>query len=175
MNGWLWLTPVIAAAGGWLAGKIVKKTMLGSLPRLLGEFASSLETAAQFPALSALPAGSGSHYEQIKPFIEEQAEAFFRYRLTAAMPMLAMLIGDKTILQMKTVLMKELEELFPIVIEKYLRITEAATGTPAPLPNSHWQETARVLARPFRRLPTWGLLAGLAIGVLQLIYLAIIL
>lgn len=170
MNEWLWLIPVIAAAGGWLAAAVLKQKAIHRLPMLLREFSGSL----QGTILSGLSGQSaaGPHYEQIRPFIEEQADSFFRHRLVEAMPMVGMLIGDKTILQMKAVLMKELEELFPVVMEKYLRI---AAGDPAGIPDEIRQKIMAVLARPLRRLPIWGMMAGLAIGALQLIYLAIIL
>lgn len=214
MNGWLWLTPVIAGLGGWVAGMIIKRKILRTLPRMIREFTASLRVGMrQHPVTEQAGPTAGSHdeqsgpFEQIRPFIEEQADHFFRHRLVQAMPMVGTLIGEKTIQQMKAVLMQELEELFPVVMEKYLSIVTTgavdrenfsrnpAVGT-APDTTAHpprhaassshdsnyrrnslfsaGAEISGNPARSFRQLPLWGLLTGLAIGGLQLLYLAFV-
>jgi hypothetical protein len=56
----------------------------------------------------------------ILPLAEEHIDHFLRHKLTTAMPVVAMFIGDKTIGQFKAVFMEELEGLFPIFIDAYL-------------------------------------------------------
>lgn len=56
----------------------------------------------------------------IKPQVEEHLEHFLRNKLPQAMPMIAMFIGDSTILQIKTTLANELDILFPKLIDQYL-------------------------------------------------------
>lgn len=187
MNGWLWLTPAIAALGGWVAGTVLKRRMLHIFSQQLKVLSHSLRSGMSKPTARPVEP-EASHFEEIRPFMEEQADQFFRYRLVAAMPMVGMLIGEKTILQMKEVLMKELEELFPVVIDKYLRITEGAaahSGAPSSPPENLPPEpvispdtpvdarTRDALARPFRRLPLRGFLFGLVVGGLQLLFLAL--
>lgn len=196
MDGWLWLTPVIAALGGWVAGMIIKKKILQTLSRMVAAFTESLRTAIR-PHPAGQAGIEGSHYQQIRPFIEEQADHFFRYRLVQAMPMVGMLIGDKTIQQMKAVLMNELEDLFPVVMEKYFSVmTDPPVNTTpssisasssasadhrpdktAPSPPGAFPfgpHSAGNLDRYFRHLPAWGLLIGLVVGGLQLLYIAFV-
>lgn len=58
--------------------------------------------------------------ENLFPLAEKHIDHFLRYKLTTAMPMVAMFIGDKTIAQFKAVFMDELKELLPDVTATYV-------------------------------------------------------
>lgn len=60
------------------------------------------------------------NFNRLKPEIETHINGFLRERLKDTFPMLAMLIGDKTINQLKTAFMTELESLFPVLMKSYL-------------------------------------------------------
>ncbi len=60
------------------------------------------------------------NFNRLKPEIETHIDSFLRTRLKDTFPMLAMLIGDKTINQLKTAFMLELETLFPEIMKSYL-------------------------------------------------------
>ena len=60
------------------------------------------------------------NFNKLKPEIETHIDSFLRERLKDTFPMLAMLIGDKTINQLKTAFILELETLFPILMKSYL-------------------------------------------------------
>jgi len=53
------------------------------------------------------------------PLVETHVDDFLRIKLPEAMPMISMFVGEKTILQMKTVFINELQLLFPQIMEKY--------------------------------------------------------
>lgn len=60
------------------------------------------------------------NFNKLKPEIEEHIDSFLRVRLKDTFPMLSMLIGDKTINQLKTAFLLELQTLFPVVMNSYL-------------------------------------------------------
>ena len=60
------------------------------------------------------------NFNALKPEIEKHIDSFLRDRLKVTFPMLSMLIGDKTINQLKSAFMLELESLFPVLMKNYL-------------------------------------------------------
>ena len=60
------------------------------------------------------------NFNKLKPEIEAHIDSFLRERLKETFPMLSMLIGDKTINQLKTAFLLELETLFPILMKSYV-------------------------------------------------------
>ena len=60
------------------------------------------------------------NFNSLKPEIEKHIDTFLRERLKQTFPMLSMLIGDKTINQLKSAFLLELESLFPVLMKSYL-------------------------------------------------------
>ncbi len=60
------------------------------------------------------------NFNKLKPEIENHIDSFLRERLKETFPMLSMLIGDKTITQLKTAFLTELETLFPALMKSYV-------------------------------------------------------
>ncbi len=60
------------------------------------------------------------NFNKLKPEIDDHIDSFLRLRLKDSFPMLSMLIGDKTITQLKTVFLLELETLFPVLMKSYI-------------------------------------------------------
>jgi uncharacterized membrane protein YheB (UPF0754 family) len=60
------------------------------------------------------------NFNKLKPEIETHIDSFLRERLKETFPMLSMMIGDKTITQLKTAFLTELETLFPELIKSYV-------------------------------------------------------
>jgi len=60
------------------------------------------------------------NFNKLKPEIEKHVDSFLRDRLKETFPMLSMLIGDKTINQLKTAFLTELETLFPNLMKSYV-------------------------------------------------------
>ena len=60
------------------------------------------------------------NFNSLKPEIEKHIDTFLRERLKETFPMLSMLIGDKTINQLKSAFLLELESLFPVLMKSYL-------------------------------------------------------
>lgn len=58
--------------------------------------------------------------QKLRPDIEHHIDNFLRNKLKDVFPMIAMLIGEKTILQLKDAFLLELESLFPVLMKGYM-------------------------------------------------------
>ena len=57
-----------------------------------------------------------AQFEATLPLIEAQLDHFFKDKLKEKMPMIAMFIGDQTILQLKLVFVEELRLIYPTIL-----------------------------------------------------------
>jgi uncharacterized membrane protein YheB (UPF0754 family) len=60
------------------------------------------------------------NFNSLKPEIETHIDHFLREKLKDTFPMLSMLIGNKTINQLKGAFLLELETLFPVLMKSYI-------------------------------------------------------
>ena len=60
------------------------------------------------------------NFNKLKPEIEKHIDVFLREKLKETFPMISMLMGDKTINQLRTAFLKELETLFPALMKSYV-------------------------------------------------------
>lgn len=58
--------------------------------------------------------------EKLRPDIEQHIDHFLRNKLKDVFPMVFMMIGEKTILQLKEAFLSELETLFPLLMKSYM-------------------------------------------------------
>jgi uncharacterized membrane protein YheB (UPF0754 family) len=61
-----------------------------------------------------------ANLQKLRPDIEAHIDHFLRNKLKDVFPMLSMLIGDKTINQLKEAFLQELESLFPVLMKNYM-------------------------------------------------------
>jgi uncharacterized membrane protein YheB (UPF0754 family) len=98
-------------------------TIQGALPanqQLIAEKIGKLVSAEfSFDALQQ-KVTDPENFNKLKPEIEKHIDSFLRERLKQTFPMLSMLIGDKTITQLKTAFLTELETLFPALMKSYV-------------------------------------------------------
>jgi uncharacterized membrane protein YheB (UPF0754 family) len=147
MNGWLLAIPFISAVIGWLAGKgmikmffhpvkpvnILGVTIQGIFPKRRQAFTEKLCKLLVSGKLFSMEevAEKIAHPDTLKkimPLVESHIDNFLRVKLTGSMPMIGMFIGDKTIAQLKTIFIAELEELFPEIIKNYVRSLQEDTN-----------------------------------------------
>lgn len=139
MNWMFIFIPVISAFIGWFTNRIAIKmlfhpkkpkkilgiTFQGIFPKRQQQFAMKLGKLVSSELLSfseiEQKISDQGNVEKILPLLETHIDTFLREKLTTEIPMLGMLIGDKTILQVKGVFMKELKELFPVLMQQYMR------------------------------------------------------
>ncbi len=138
MNLWLFFIPIISAFIGWITFWVVIKmlfhpkqpkkifgiTFHGIFPNRQVQFAEKLGTiiSKELISFNAMEEKitHPDNFKKIMPLVDEHIENFLRNKLSTAMPMLSMFIGDKTINQLKETFMAELEELFPILMKNYI-------------------------------------------------------
>lgn len=130
--------PLVAAFAGWALGRlflfclfhpaqpvnILGFRIQGFVPRRQDRIAAGIgrlagrQTDILKDSLSSIDHASGR--EALFPFLESHIDHFLRHKLGREMPMIGMFIGDKTIDALKDIFMKELEEVFPQAMERYL-------------------------------------------------------
>jgi uncharacterized membrane protein YheB (UPF0754 family) len=194
ISPWLYAIPFISAFIHWLTiwmalkllfhprhpKKILGFTLHGVFPKRQRQIAESLGRIVGQELLSfgdieqtiTLPA----NVQRILPLAEEHIDHFLRVKLKETMPMISMFIGDKTIGQLKTVFMTELEELFPVIMKNYVAnlrhdldleriVVEKIAGFSADRLESLLNE---FLTKEFRFVEIIGAALGFLIGLLQI-------
>ena len=193
MNYGLLLIPLLTAFTGWLVIRLVitllfhprqpKRilgfTIQGALPRQQTKMAGQIgEIAAGFISIDALQekiTGPES-MARILPMIEAHIDDFLRHRLGKEMPMISMFIGDKTIAKMKAALMKEIENLFPQVMNQFtgnlkeqLDIKKLVTQKIEAIPPTQLEGMLKKsMGGQVNKLQWLGVLTGLLVGLVQL-------
>src|SRR3712207_2447217 len=127
MNWTFIIIPVISAFIGWFTNWVAIKmlfhprepkrilgiTVQGIFPKRQQQFAMKLGKLVSSELLSFAEIeekiSDPANTVKIVPVLEDHIDTFLREKLAVAMPMIGMLIGDKTILQVKAVFLKELE------------------------------------------------------------------
>jgi len=138
MNWMFLVIPVISAFIGWFTNwiaikmlfhpkepkKILGITFHGIFPKRQKQFATKLGKLVSNELLSFADLeqkiSNPENVAKLLPVLETHIDTFLREKLPAQIPMLGMLIGDKTIGQVKRVFIQELEELFPVLMKEYM-------------------------------------------------------
>jgi uncharacterized membrane protein YheB (UPF0754 family) len=191
----IYLIPFISAFIGWFTNwiaikmlfhprepkKILFMTIQGIFPKRQRQFAEKLGRLVASELLSfddiRAKLTDPEKIKNIIPLVEDHLEHFLRKKLPDAMPVLSMFIGDSTIKQIKDVLVKELDSLFPIMIDRYLEntreeldlekiVTEKVAGFSSDKLENILQG---IMSREFRFVEIIGGVLGFLIGLLQLL------
>ncbi len=195
MNWWLVLIPLISAFIGWFTNwiaikmlfhpkepkKILGITFQGIFPKRQQQFATKLGKLVSNELLSFAELEqkitNPVNIKKILPILEKHIDTFLREKLTAQIPMLGMLIGDKTIGQVKEVFLKELEELFPVAMKQYMAalehdldlekivISKVSSFSSNKLEDILYQ----IMLAEFRFVEIIGAVLGFIIGVVQVL------
>lgn len=116
--------PVAGMLIGWLTGWILSRRVIHvALNKRRAGLAEQLATYVSSKMISSdlilEQVAKPGPFIRLMPVIEHHIDDFLRNRLKTAIPMIGMLIGERTITQLKTVFMQELEVIFPEVLNKY--------------------------------------------------------
>lgn len=139
MNWVIWIgIPLFSAFFHWLTIRLALKLLFhpkkpvnilgyklqGVFPKRQKQFANSLGELVSTELLSfddiASKVTSKENIRKVMPLIEARIDDFLRNRLSDAIPVLSMFIGNKTIEKVKGVFMKELEDMFPEMMNQYM-------------------------------------------------------
>ncbi|SEW35708.1 hypothetical protein SAMN05428988_4378 [Chitinophaga sp. YR573] len=115
-----YLIPFIAAFIGWFANWLTIKFLFRNRKQLINEQIRSKLTSPE-------------NIQSILPVVETHMDIFLKEKLPEAMPVFKMFIGESTTQQVKNVLMKELDSMFPVIINQYLQNIDAESLIPVKL------------------------------------------
>ena len=192
--GWI-LIPLISAFIGWFTNwiaikmlfhprepkKILWFTLHGIFPKRQQQFAEKLGKLVSEELLSFGDIEEKiTHPENIQklmPLIEGHIDHFLRVKLAQQMPMISMFIGDKTINELKTVFIAELEELFPIIMKNYmtslqkdLDLEKIVVQKVAGFSSDKMEQVLNsIMSKEFRFVEIIGGVLGFLIGLLQVL------
>ncbi len=195
MNFWSYTIPVFGFILGWainsvllwvifnpakpiqilhikLQGVIYKKQQLiaKNLSAWLAEnFFSFQQIEHQFTNPTAI--------EKIMPAVETEIEFFLRNKLPEQMPMIGMLIGDKTIAQIKKVFVEQIGLMLPKLIKEYFSNVQSSFNIAALIEEKinaiHLSAIESSLKKSFkteiRFFKLSGAIGGLLIGLFELL------
>jgi uncharacterized membrane protein YheB (UPF0754 family) len=195
MTWWLYTIPFISAFIHWLTiwmalkllfhprnpRRILGFTLQGVFPKKQQQIAESLGRIVGRQLLSfgdiEKTITDPQNVQRILPAVEEHIDHFLRSKLKEAMPMISMFIGEKTIAQLKAVFMRELEELFPVILSQYvshlredLDLERIVVGKIAGFSNDRLEAMLNeFLTKEFRFVEVIGAALGFLIGLLQIL------
>jgi uncharacterized membrane protein YheB (UPF0754 family) len=194
LSWWLYTIPFISAFIHWLTiwmalkllfhprqpKKILGFTLHGVFPKRQRQIAESLGRIVGQELLSfgdiEQTITNPANVARILPLAEEHIDNFLRNKLKESMPMIGMFIGDKTISQLKTVFMKELEDLFPVIMKNYvahlkddLDLEKIVVDKIAGFSSDRLETMLNdILTKEFRFVEVIGAALGFFIGLLQI-------
>ncbi|HET6255984.1 MAG TPA: DUF445 domain-containing protein [Puia sp.] len=195
MTPWLYTIPFISAFIHWLTIRLALRllfhprrprrilgfTLQGVFPKKQRQIAESLGRIAGRQLLSfediEKTITDPQNVQRILPVVEEHIDHFLRNKLKESMPMISMFIGEKTIAQLKSVFMQELEELFPVILRRYilhlredLDLERIVAEKIAGFSNDRLESMLNgFLTREFRFVEMTGAALGFLIGLLQIL------
>jgi uncharacterized membrane protein YheB (UPF0754 family) len=187
--------PVISAFIGWFTNwiaikmlfhprdpkKILGITFHGIFPKRQKQFAMKLGKLVSNELLSfseiEQKISDPGNVEKILPVLETHIDTFLKEKLTAEIPMIGMLIGEKTIAQVKGVFMKELQELFPLLMKQYMTTLEhqldlekIVVEKVGSFSSDKLEEILnQIMSTEFRFVEIIGAVLGFIIGLIQVI------
>lgn len=191
----LFLIPVISAFIGWFTNwiaikmlfhpkepkKILGITIQGIFPKRQQQFAEKLGKLVSQELLSFADIQQKlvhpDNIQKLMPVVEEHIDQFLRKKLAEEMPVISMFIGENTIQQLKGIFMKELESLFPVIMQRYmghlqqeLDLEKIVTQKVASFSSDKLEDILQsILSKEFRFVELIGAVLGFIIGLLQVL------
>lgn len=191
----LFLIPVISAFIGWFTNwiaikmlfhpkepkKILGITIQGIFPKRQQQFAEKLGKLVSQELLSFADIQQKlvhpDNIQKLMPVVEEHIDQFLRKKLAEEMPVISMFIGENTIQQLKGIFMKELESLFPVIMQRYmghlqqeLDLEKIVTQKVASFSSDKLEDILQsILSKEFRFVELIGGVLGFIIGLLQVL------
>lgn len=195
MNYWLTLIPVISAAIGWLIHSAVVKmlfhprkarkiggiTFQGIFPRHQQQLAYKIGKVinTEFLSFDAIEQkiSNPENLKKVMPMIEAHVDDFLRNRMKKEMPVVGMFIGEKTIDNLKSMFLREIETLFPHIMKQYatgmtteLKPEQIIIQKLADFPAERLEKLLHSsMSRELSQFKIMGAVVGFIIGVIQVI------
>lgn len=176
----LYIIPFLGALTGWLTNKIMILFALRAFSKRQQQLA---DQTGEFVATQLFSfddvrqqLADPDKIKSMIPVVEAHMDTFLREKLPEAMPVFKMFIGDSTIQQVKKVLVTELDNMFPEIIDQYLQRAQKELDVRAivskkisSLSADQLKKLLTVsLRRELRMAELGGAVIGFIIGLLQL-------
>lgn len=189
------LIPLISAFIGWFTNwiaikmlfhpreprKILGITFQGIFPKRQKQFAEKLgrlvsEELLSFRDIEQKITEPGN-VARIMPYVDTHIDRFLRVKLADKMPVISMFIGEKTIAELKSVFMTELQELFPVIMTNYMNhlqedldLEKIVTDKVSSFSSDKLEVILNgIMSKEFRFVEIIGAVLGLLIGLLQVV------
>jgi uncharacterized membrane protein YheB (UPF0754 family) len=118
-----------------------------------------------------------SNLKSVMPLIEKHIDRFLREQLPEQMPLISMFIGESTIQELKGVFVRQLEVLFPEIMQSYVHtlkeqldleaiVTQKVAGFSS---DKMEQILMSIMQKEFRFVEIIGGILGFVIGLLQVL------
>ena len=182
MNYWLLFIPLLSAFIGWLGVWIASKILLyriipSRVTTLAEKIGKTVNSEFSFAAIEKR-ISDPDNIKKVMPVVEEHVDDFLRNKLKAKMPVVGMLIGDRTINSLKEVFLKEIEDLFPHVLKKFTGNLETEFNLEAMIKTKITSVSSKrmenILSPGLKYYQVTGVIIGFIIGVINLIIFLII-
>jgi uncharacterized membrane protein YheB (UPF0754 family) len=189
------IIPLISAFIGWFTNwiaikmlfhprepkKILGFTFHGIFPKRQQVFAARLGKLVSDELLSfsdiATKITNPSNLKSVMPLIEKHIDRFLREQLPEQMPLISMFIGESTIQELKGVFVRQLEVLFPEIMQSYVHtlkeqldleaiVTQKVAGFSS---DKMEQILMSIMQKEFRFVEIIGGILGFVIGLLQVL------
>lgn len=187
------IIPLISSFIGWFTNwiaikmlfhprepkKILGLTFHGIFPKRQQVFAARLGKLVSDELLSFTDISTKithpSNLKSVMPLIEKHIDRFLREQLPEQMPLISMFIGESTIQELKGVFVRQLEVLFPEIMEAYVHtlkdqldleaiVTQKVAGFSS---DKMEQILMSIMQKEFRFVEIIGGILGFVIGLLQ--------
>lgn len=190
----IYLLPIIAAFTGWITNKIAIKllfhprvpfrfmgmTIQGVFPKRQQQFAEKLGKLVSMELLSfddiKQKIARPENVHKVMPLVEKHIDHFLQVKLGEKMPIVRAFVGESTLNQMKSILMEELEALFPALMEDYMHqvkteldLEQIVTRKIAAFSTDKLEAILmQVMSKEFVFIEVIGAVLGFIIGLIQL-------
>jgi len=195
MNWLLFAIPLISGFIGWITNWVAIKmlfhpkvprrilfiTFQGIFPKRQVQFAEKLGKLVSNELVSFADieqkVTDPANLEKVIPLVEEHIDHFLREKLKEKMPMIAMFLGENTIIQFKEIFVNELKELFPILMKSYmgtlqsqLDLEKIVIAKVSNFSSDKFEELLnQIMAKEFKFIELIGAVLGVIIGIVQVI------
>ena len=188
--------PVISAFIGWFTNLIAIKMLFhprlpvyilgykfqGIFPKRQQQFAEKLGKLVSNELLSysdiEIKLTNPENLKKLMPLVEDHLDTFLKVKLKESKPVIGMFVGDKTVELMKQTFVKELEELFPIIMKRYMEnlqhdldLERIVTEKVAAFSSDKLESILyQIMAKEFKFVEVLGGIVGFLIGILQVLF-----
>ena len=191
----IYLLPFISAFIGWFTNWIAIKmlfhprepkrilgfTIHGIFPKRQKQFAEKLGQLVSNELISfdeiVVKINKPETIQMALPHIEEHIDKFIKVKLKEEIPLLSMFINDKSIESIKRGMVKEIEQLFPTLINKMtdsvkseLDIEKIVTEKVSNFSSDKLEQILNaIMSKEFRFVEIIGAVLGFLIGLVQIL------